>query len=758
MGLVAKAFQDIITFSRASAGTYVNSNGYITNSSVLNYLTYSNAPDNAAWTKSNSFVQTNLLTNSEDFNSWSKSSSAVTVNSVIAPDGTLTADKIIVNAAVSLGVATGAGVRQDTTKAASPVTYTRSFYAKAGEFNSVVSFMSNTAATSSAYATFNLSNGTFTGPTASGFTSASASITNEGNGWYRCVLTATTDSDTGMRNSMFPADTVATTGNGTSGIYLWGAQTVQGSVPGNYQATTSAALPVLYADYNGVVRARKLGETTAVTLQHAVVQGVTATAGAQYATSIYLKAGERTCAQVRYENGGSTAYWAVNVDLITGASTTSSFGTPTSTGATVQSVGNGWWRVSLTAASSNTTWTTIVYAQAVLGTNNYTGDGSSGIYIADAQVNDGSTAGAYYDTTASAYNAPRFDYDPVTLAAKGLLIEEQRANQLLQSNDFATTWTPISVTITQNSTLSPDGNVNADTITASATAVGSRIQQDGVVSLTSQYVYSCYVRPGTVNTVSLSLYNNTTATALATVNFNVATGVVVTTTVGTGTITPAGNGWYRCSVTHSGTVTATNSVRSYVYPNNTSGTTGDSVIIYGAQLEAGAFATSYIPTTTSQVTRAADVASVNTLSPWYNSVAGTFYFEGDTAVPASLVLRNLTNMNDGTVNNLHRTYLYNGIVGGSTTTGGVTQADVGGGSYTVNTAFKFAYAATVNSFAAVLNGGAPATDALGTLPSGLTTFEIASSFAGTVNTGHIRRITYYPRRLTNAELQTLTTL
>lgn len=85
MGLVAKAFQDIITFSRASSGTYVNSNGYITNSSVLNYLTYSNQPENAAWTKSNSFVQQNLALYSEQFDNatWIKGSAGVGVPPVV---------------------------------------------------------------------------------------------------------------------------------------------------------------------------------------------------------------------------------------------------------------------------------------------------------------------------------------------------------------------------------------------------------------------------------------------------------------------------------------------------------------------------------------------------------------------------------------------------------------------------------------------------------------------------------------------------
>jgi hypothetical protein len=719
MGLVAKAFQDIITFSRASSGTYVNSNGYITNSSVLNYLTYSNAPDNAAWTKSNSFVQTNLLLQSQTFNtSWtlgnlSAFGSGSVADATIAPDGTLTADRLAVSTASAY-----VSLLQIVNVTAS-TTYTFSYW-----LNTTTSLSGNTIRI------YNVTG-------AADIVAGQACVYS--GGWVRQTCTFTTPVGC-TQIYVYPIS--VTVGAGTVGQYfdIWGAQLVQGSVPGDYVATTSAALPVLYADYNGVVRARKLCEDATATITHFLNRSA-AVAGTAQVMSVYAKAGERS--QLTLQLGAALAYYNLASGTVISG-----------TNATIELVGDGWYRCILAGTPINNN-SQIYLASG--GAATYTGDGSSGIYIADAQLNEGSSATAYYDTTASAYNAPRFDYDPVTLAAKGLLIEEQRVNQLLQSNDFATTWTPISVTITQNSTLSPDGNVNADTITASATAVGSRIQQDGVVSLTSQYVYSCYVRPGTVNTVSLSLYNNTTATALATVNFNVATGVVVTTTVGTGTITPAGNGWYRCSVTHSGTVTATNSVRSYVYPNNTSGTTGDSVIIYGAQLEAGAFATSYIPTTTSQVTRAADVASVNTLSPWFNAVGGTIYAEADTFEPPVLTVRNAVTINDGTSNNAHRIISYSTKIGGTTTTAGSTISDLQPLTYTTNTAFKFAYAYAVNDFVAVGNGGAPSTDTAGALPTGLTTMGIGF-LSGVVWCGHLRRITYYPRRMTNTELQSLTTL
>ena len=96
MASVSKTFQELITFTRSTTATYVNLAGYITNTPVVNYLPYSNQFENAAWTKSNSFIQTNLLLRSEQFDggAWTKSNSSVTPNTTIAPNGTLTADEL----------------------------------------------------------------------------------------------------------------------------------------------------------------------------------------------------------------------------------------------------------------------------------------------------------------------------------------------------------------------------------------------------------------------------------------------------------------------------------------------------------------------------------------------------------------------------------------------------------------------------------------------------------------------------------------
>jgi hypothetical protein len=185
------------------------------------------------------------------------------------------------------------------------------------------------------------------------------------------------------------------------------------------------------------------------------------------------------------------------------------------------------------------------------------------------------------------------------------------------------------------------------------------------------------------------------------------------------------------------------------------GTSG--IYIWGAQLEAGAFATSYIPTVASQVTRAADFASMTgtNFSSWYNATEGTLYGQADWMGLS-------TNdyffaINNGTSSNLiaigvSNTPLTRFIV----IDGGVTQASVNGPTPVANVAFKIAGAYQANSFAAATNGTLGTVDTSGTVPS-VNQVSLTSSI-GSANlfNGHIRQIAYYPRRLANAELQGIT--
>jgi hypothetical protein len=189
------------------------------------------------------------------------------------------------------------------------------------------------------------------------------------------------------------------------------------------------------------------------------------------------------------------------------------------------------------------------------------------------------------------------------------------------------------------------------------------------------------------------------------------------------------------------------------------GVTYNCVIRIGLpQLELGAFATSVIPTTTTALTRAADVASVNTLSPWYNAAEGTTYAEFDLyAFTAGQSYR--FTFSDGTTSNQIRSRL---------APSGTTQARhevVNSGSATtlgspatINLALtKEAFAYATNDYAGVINGGTPSISSTVTVPS-VNALQLGAAVGGAngILNGHIRRITYYPRKLSSAELQAIT--
>jgi hypothetical protein len=187
------------------------------------------------------------------------------------------------------------------------------------------------------------------------------------------------------------------------------------------------------------------------------------------------------------------------------------------------------------------------------------------------------------------------------------------------------------------------------------------------------------------------------------------------------------------------------------------GTSG--VFIWGAQLEAGAFPTSYIPTTTTALTRAADVASVNTLSPWFNSVEGTLYSETQQAQDRTAGFPVAAGISDsGSGVNTIEQYWNNSTssLGLIVYVSSSIQAAIQNSGLTRTNVQKVASAYKVNDFASTVGGGTVQTDASGTIPVvDRLTLGARPGGASNIN-GWVRRFTYYPRRLSNAELQALT--
>jgi hypothetical protein len=358
----------------------------------------------------------------------------------------------------------------------------------------------------------------------------------------------------------------------------------------------------------------------------------------------------------------------------------------------------------------------------------------------------------------------RFDYDPVTLAPRGILIEEQRVNLFTYSEQFDNAaWTKITVTATANTTTSPDGTVDADSLVASGGSAQHFINQSLSFTSGTTYTLSVFAKKNTLNGVQLTFGSGAFGT-LPYANFDLNAGTSFASNC-TATLTNFGNGWYRCTMTATanGTTTAgaviglardTTEARLATFSSD-----GNGIYIYGAQLEAGAFATSYIPTVASTVTRTTDIAVVTAanFSSWYNQPQGTFVVEATQPAATGVNSRSLS-ANDGTVNeSVQVSFLSTGTNGyGEVRDGGVAIVSITNGSFAVGSVAKMAFAVAANNAALSVNGASPTTDTSLTMPA-VDRLNIGThAGAASPLNGHVRSIRYYPARLNNAQLQTLT--
>jgi len=354
-------------------------------------------------------------------------------------------------------------------------------------------------------------------------------------------------------------------------------------------------------------------------------------------------------------------------------------------------------------------------------------------------------------------NVPRIEYD-ADGTVKGLLIEEARTNLLTYSEDFSNAaYSKTDCSVTSNATTAPDGTTTADKLSFATTNNSFHFISKGITMGAESHTVSAFFKAGEVASASIFLSRGGNVGG----SFNLSTGVATASGTGnTANMVDVGNGWYHCSVTNDGSTDIDNSIRLGIGNGALSsfvGVIGQGIFAWGAQLEAGAFPTSYIPTTGATATRAADVASIPTANFGYNSDAGSILVEaqrfGTNAYPRSVMI---DAGNESTSIGL-------GAWGSVTSltalikVGGVKQAEMFLGNIGTS-AFKNSLAYKENDFAASRDGNTVLTDTSGVVPTGLTTLTIGRNGVTTqFLNGHIKSIQYYPRRLSNAQLQELTT-
>lgn len=452
-----------------------------------------------------------------------------------------------------------------------------------------------------------------------------------------------------------------------------------------------------------------------------VRQSVTVTAGTTYTFSFFAK-----------NNGGTIARYRVydNTNLAEIVAPTSYFS---------QISGDEWTRIEVTFTTPSGCVSAAVYP-----TSNTAG---VNIYVWGGQLNRGSTALDYLATTSAAkYDLP-IDHDPLTGEALGVLIEEQRTNLLLQSQALASTWLISgSVTRASDAEIAPDGTLTADTISTGGGRDG--VYQVATVTNGAVHTWSVFVKAISGPT---KCYIGVESTPAASVVFDAATGALSSPGAGLTSYSAVQlpNNWWRVQGTY--TAGSTSDVVT-LYTNDAGATV---MAFWGAQLEAGAFATSYIQTGSAQVTRAADNIKLLTSAFNFSDSAGTILTESD--VDATSGTHHVFALHDGSNNERSVLRSIDAAMNYAISDGGVLQASNNvSGTVQARQVNSVAFAFAVNDIALSMDGGSITSDTSATLPT-VTTLSLGAAYYTGLDqiNGHIKRLTYWNSRKPNAELQAL---
>jgi hypothetical protein len=343
-----------------------------------------------------------------------------------------------------------------------------------------------------------------------------------------------------------------------------------------------------------------------------------------------------------------------------------------------------------------------------------------------------------------AADAPRFDYDPVTLACRGLLIEETRQNVVTNSTDLAqaswNTYVSGAGTIgrTQNAGTAPDGANTATKLDFYAASGDQSFVFSNTFNVTVGQVFSgsFYAKAATGADVGKQIIFRHAGSAA----FSVAT---------------LTSNWVRYSSTETGPVTYAPELMIGLRPDVAGGSGAVSALIWGGQIELGAFATSYIPTTSAAATRGAELAVIDgaTFTGLFNPTAGTLLVEGRAGAATNAAL---VSLDDNTTNN--RLQLRRNT---ANTLGNFRMA-LAGGSIDVNVASNNAdgFNKHVASFKvgeqsyAVNTQLATGITPVASLPA-VTQMNIGNGAGSSSLNGHVKQIAYWSKALTAADLQVL---
>ena len=380
-------------------------------------------------------------------------------------------------------------------------------------------------------------------------------------------------------------------------------------------------------------------------------------------------------------------------------------------------------------------------------------------YIAEDRATFSGGAGGTRVTSAglvASATTPRINHNPVSLAVLGLLTEEQRTNLITNNRD----WSTGLFLATAGAVTPATGGLCATRISFTASANALTVKYNTSGNSVTQYVCTVRLKPDSFSSCIVAFRNAAQSIAIQYV-INLSSLSITDTSYGSPTskITPSiqlvGGGEYLVTlggVLNSGGGSET--LGLYVLnPGSTAGT----IDVGPGTFEAGSFATSEITTAGSQVTRTADSITVTSSSftGIHSATAGTLYAEFNLL--AATGTRPIVSLDDGTANERIEMYVTGTTLKFRVIDGGATQCDITSGTVAANTFYKAAVAWAANDFTGCLSGTLAASpDTAGTLPT-VTLMRIGSDQAGNYQNGHQKRTARFLERLTNAELQLITT-
>jgi hypothetical protein len=477
-------------------------------------------------------------------------------------------------------------------------------------------------------------------------------------------------------------------------------------------------------DPNGGTTASKF---TATGANSNVIQTLTVSSGIPYTWSFYAKSDSATDVNIRLDNNNGNFVQA-NMALTT-----------------------SWQRFSITLNSNATTILCFIGG----GISFTAGEVA---YMAFAQLEASDIVTDYIPTTTTAVsvgpvaNVPRLDY--LNSSCPSLLLEPQRQNVFTFSESFDNAaWTKQDATITANSAVSPSGYQDADLYTTS-TDIYDFVRQTKAFTSGTAYTLSVFVKAGTSDKISLTFQS--AAFGVAGANFNLTTLAITPAGTTTGRIDNYGNGWFRCSATAQATATSNASV-GFASPESGAVST---LYLWGAQLEAGAYATSYIPTLGASVTRGADACSKTGISSVIGQTEGTIFVQGEAVtIDAQANSPIYLTISDGTQSNI--TYiqqLSDRTIRADFFAGGVRQARIASTTnYPIGTSLKMALAYASGDFAFYINGVLIGT-ATGTSIPAMSQIKVGAFVLADYTGAAISQALLFKTRLPNSELAKLTSL